>query len=96
MKKIFSILIIVALMSLASCATQTFQINPGTAGEPTTDEMALFFVYGIGQETTVDASAICGGSDKIVKVEATQTFVDVLIGAFTGIINPRHAKVYCK
>jgi len=96
MKKIFSVLIIVALMSLASCATQTFQINPG-AGAPATDDMSLFFINGIGQEVRVDASAICGGSNKIVKVETKLTFIDIIIsGASGGIVTPRHAKVYCK
>ena len=97
MKKMFSILIMVALMSLASCATQTFQINPGNSGEATSDEMSLFFIAGIGQNSRIDASAICGGSDKIVKVEATQTFIDILINGVTGgLVFPRHAKVYCK
>jgi len=97
MKKMFSILIMVALMSLASCATQNFQINQGAASEATTDDMHLFFLSGIGQTKSVDANAICGGADKIVKVEATLTFVDILIGGVTGgLVTPRHARVYCK
>jgi uncharacterized lipoprotein YajG len=86
----------IALM-LSGCATQTFQINPSSsASTPTKEERQPFFVSGIGQSKTMNAAEICGGANKIIKVEAQQTFIDVLLANVTaGIYTPRIARVYC-
>lgn len=82
---------------IGGCSAQTFHIN-GAYGEIPADQSAQhFFVAGIGQEKTTNAAEICGGVDKIVKVEAQQTFINGLLAFLTfGIYTPRDAKVYCK
>jgi len=91
-------LIIVAALSvvLSGCATQTFQVNGGGGSTPTQEVMQPFFVGGIGQEQQMNAAEVCGGADKVAKVETQTSILNGLLGGFTwGIFTPRQAKVYC-
>jgi hypothetical protein len=91
-----SIPLVVAL-AVGGCSAQTFNINGANGEVPTNQTSQHFFVSGIGQEQITDAAAICGGVDKIVKVEAQMTFINGLLAVITfGIYTPRDAKVYCK
>ena len=77
------------------CSTQSFTIAPG-GGTQAADKAQTFFISGIGQTQTLNAKEICGGSDKVIKVEVQQTFVNGFLGAITwGIYTPRQARVYC-
>ena len=85
------------ILSLSGCATQTYLINGNSVTEPNEEKSEHFFVSGIGQKKTVDAAQVCGGVDKVIKVEAEQTFLDGFLGAITwGIYTPRTSRVYCK
>jgi hypothetical protein len=89
---------VVALFSIVSagCSTQTFQMNQGNAVNPQKDEYQHFFIGGIGQEKSMNAAEICGGADKVGKVETELTFLNGLLGVITyGIYTPRTARVYC-
>ncbi|MFY8126246.1 MAG: Bor family protein [Hydrogenophaga sp.] len=93
MKKILASLIVVA--SLSACSTQTALIN-GQGGALTKQEMQTFFVAGLGQTQTMNAAEICGGADKVVKVERTTSFLNGLLGMLSNsIYSPQDAKVYC-
>ena len=93
MKKL--LLPLVLTLALGACSTQTAFIN-GTGGQLKKDDMQTFFVSGLGQTQTIDASAVCGGADKVVKVERTYSPLNWLLGALTvGIYTPYDAKVYC-
>jgi hypothetical protein len=86
-----------AALVLSGCANQRFTMAGGAVGAAKTDDAQTFFVSGLGQSTTVDAAAVCGGADKVVAVETQLTFLDGLLGGLTGgIYTPRHARVYCK
>ena len=92
-------LMLVALCTflVTGCATQTYYVNGRTTSEPTVDKMQSFFLSGIGQEQELDAAGVCGGADKVVKVQSKLEFVDWFLGAISfGIYTPRHAKVYCR
>ncbi|HAS9358320.1 TPA: lipoprotein bor, partial [Salmonella enterica subsp. enterica serovar Veneziana] len=53
-------------------------------------------ISGLGQQKTVDAAAICGSSDKVVRTETQQTFANGLLAFVTlGIYTPLEARVYC-
>ena len=87
--------LILGLVFLASCSTQSFNIKP-TSSEPVADSYNHFFVAGIGQEQVVDAASVCGGADKVAKVEAQEGFVNILLRVFTfAIYTPRDYRVYC-
>lgn len=94
MKKLATALVIAA--TLTGCATQTANLRPATQ---TNDVVTShkFFVSGIGQEKTIDAAAVCGGADKVAKVQSKQEAKDVLLGVVTfGIYTPRTATVSCR
>lgn len=93
MKK--TLICIFALLALSACTTQTALIN-GQSGTLTKEEMQTFFVSGLGQTQSMNASEICGGPDKVVKVERTTSFINGLLGMLSqGIYSPQDAKVYC-
>jgi hypothetical protein len=92
--------ILIATVSLlfTSCATQTFYMQDAhsSAGSSTEDTMQSFFVGGIGQTQKLNAAQICGGADKVVKVEVQQTFLNgFLTGLTGGLYAPRQARVFC-
>lgn len=95
MKKI--LLTSLSFLILSGCATQTFRIQGGAHDkEATEEEMAIFFIGGIGQRQVVDAGQICGGFDKVAKVETELRFIDGLLSSLTsGLFTPRIARVYC-
>ena len=88
-------LLVVLLILLTGCATQTFNIQSGKS-YASKEEMQLFFLDGLGQSKDIDASTVCGGIDKVAKVEVEQSFVEGVISLFTyHIVSPRDARVYC-
>ena len=94
MKKI--IISALVALSVTACSTQTALIN-GQGGSAPKEEMQTFFVSGLGQTQTMDAAAICGGADKVVKVERQVSFLNGILGMLTsGIYTPIDAKVYCR
>ncbi len=95
MKKI--ILAITAATVISGCSTQTFNINGTTDNPPLSEDSQAFFINGIGQEKTTSAADICGGADKVIKVETQETFANGFLAFITlGIYTPRDARVYCK
>lgn len=86
----------VLALSVSGCAQQTFTVA-GNQGEKAEETSQTFFISGLGQSKKINAAKVCGGADKVVKVEAQQTFVNSLLGVVTlGIYTPREARVYCK
>ena len=90
---------------LSGCANQSFtmdQSNNSAAtseaeAEPALQRSQHFFFDGIGQRKTVDAAAVCGGADKVDRVETEQTFNNGLASTLTlGIYTPRDVRVFCK
>ena len=81
---------------ITGCAQQTFTVqNKPAAVAPKETITHHFFVSGIRQKKTVDATKICGGAEN-VKTETQQTFVNGLLGFITlGIYTPLEARVYC-
>jgi len=93
MKKI-SILAL-TMFVLSGCATQTFVIQkkPSRVYE---EKSSHFFIGGIFQDDEIEASNICGGADKVAKVETKLSFVNGLISVISyGIYTPRKKIVYC-
>lgn len=89
-------LIAAMTFALAACSTQTFNMGRTGSAMPKTDNMQTFFVYGLGQNQTINAAEVCGGANKVAKVESKMTFLNGLLGGLTfGIYTPRQAMVYC-
>jgi hypothetical protein len=95
MKKLVLLGLIGALSS--GCATQTYLLSNGGNTTPSYNKMQTFFVSGIGQEKAVNATEVCGGADKVAKVQTKITFLNGLLGQITyGVYTPRQIMVYCK
>ncbi|MBN3561771.1 Bor family protein [Aliamphritea spongicola] len=91
------LLALTAAAFISGCSTQTFNINGTTQAPPQTEDSQVFFINGIGQEKSTNAAEICGGADKVIKVETQETFVNGFLGFITlGIYTPRDARVYCR
>ncbi|CAI0848656.1 Bor protein [Serratia rubidaea] len=94
MKKLLAA--VVLAMTVTGCAQQTFTMKNQTVAAPKQTTTHHFFVSGIGQKKTIDAAAVCGGADKVVRTEVQQTFPNILLGVVTfGIYTPREARIYC-
>jgi uncharacterized lipoprotein YajG len=93
MKKLY---LLIAVLVMTGCASQTFNINGSEGDVPTIQKSHTFYISGLGQAKVLDAAEVCGGAEKVVKVEAQHTFINGLLGLITiGIYTPRDAKVYC-
>ena len=87
---------VVMMFVVTGCATQTYFLNKGSQSELRDQKMQHFFINGIAQKKEIDAAQVCGGANKVMKVESHQRFVDGLLSVVTlGIYTPRTAKVYC-
>ncbi len=96
MKAILGSVLLIAVLS--GCATQRFEVNGAVA--PTTqadlEESQPFFLYGVGQDSIVDAAEVCGGAANIASIEVEQSALDSVLAFLTGnIYSPRTARVYC-
>lgn len=89
-------LIAAMTFALAACSTQTFNMGRTGTASPKVDEMQSFFVYGLGQEQTVNAAEVCGGASRVASVQVQQTFLNGVLSMLTfGIYTPRQARVTC-
>ncbi|EAM2866695.1 lipoprotein bor [Salmonella enterica] len=84
------------VLLLSGCAQQTFKMHSAPVSSPQKVITHHFFISGLGQQKTIDAAAICGTPDKVVRTETQQTFVNGLLAFVTlGIYTPLEARVYC-
>lgn len=88
----------VLFLTLASCASQSVYIQGDLTGPPDHTETQTFWLMGIGQETTIDATPICGAKrGKVTQVRTRQTFTDVLLTMITlGVYAPRTVQISCR
>ena len=82
-------------LAICACSTQSVVLRQGST-DPKLDTMQHFFVSGLGQTQTVNAAEVCGGSQKVAKVERLQSGLNSVLSFLTrGIYTPYTAKVYC-
>jgi hypothetical protein len=93
MRRFFPALLL--CLALSACSTQSvvLQNSPPVLKQ---DEMQHFFVSGLGQTQSVNAADVCGGTDRVAKVERVESGLNIFLGFITnGIYTPYTAKVYC-
>lgn len=94
MKKVIIAATVALFMS--GCAQQSFVMSDNNSVLKE-ENSQHFFINGLAQEKEINASDVCGGTDKVAKVEVQQTFLNGVLRAVTlGIYTPREARVYCK
>lgn len=98
MKKLIVATLIGSTLLASGCATQTGLIAKRNVQTiPTSSKSQPFYFWGIGQEKTTDAVAVCGSADKVGKVQTVWEPMDIILGTITfGIYVPRTANVYCQ
>ena len=82
-------------LTLCACATQSVVLKNGSSSL-TQEEMQSFFVQGLGQTQTLNAAEVCGGANRVAKVERVLSPLNWFLGVLSsGIYTPITAKVYC-
>lgn len=91
MKKLFLLLVLFC----SACMTQN--VTTGTnIGKLSFKERQHFFVDGIAQKKTVNATQICRGRS-VGMVKSTFEPLDIVFGIVTfGIYTPRTLEIYCR
>jgi hypothetical protein len=84
------------VLSLVGCATQRFDVRPSAENAASHDDYQSFWIGGIGQKEEIDAAKVCGGTNKVQRVETQLTAGNVGLTLVTfGIYSPRQIRVYC-
>ncbi|MFP3439129.1 Bor family protein [Pantoea sp. SIMBA_133] len=91
-----SIALIILAIALTGCARQSFDLRKDSSVTPAKEETHHFFISGLGQEKSINAAEVCGGSDKVSRTETQLTFMNGFLNIITfGIYTPRDAIIYC-
>lgn len=93
-----TMIIMVLSLLFSACAHQVIYLEGDLTGPPSHEETQSFFIMGVGQQTIVNASEVCGRSrKKLSRVEVRQTMSDALLSVVTlGIYTPRTVQVSCQ
>ena len=95
-KFVFCTVLVFATLSLGACAKQEFVLQ-SMDGSKLEDDMSDFFISGIGQKDKIDVASICGGPEKVMRVETELTFINGLLGVLSGgLYTPRQYRVFCR
>lgn len=95
MKKLFAVLLIVILSFYATgCYTMEHVVGEGAKSGVTEEARQWYILWGLVPINSVDSKELAGGVSDY-KVTTQMTFVDVVIGVFTGIVtvSPMTVKV---
>jgi hypothetical protein len=94
MKKTFSLIVLVSLIS--SCATQTNLLNDSYSSTLGESGSHGFWIAGIAQTETVNLDTACGVGYVASKTQTVFSAKNILITILTlGIYTQRDYKVYC-
>lgn len=92
-KKLISLLFI-SIFLFTGCFTITHQVNNGAQGNDTMTERQWYVLFGLVPINEVNTKTMAGdATDYTIKTE--MTFVDGVIGIFTGLVSvvPRSVSV---
>jgi hypothetical protein len=88
--------ILAVLLAMTGCATQRFDLTPPSQDAASFDDSQSFWVGGIGQKEEVEAGKVCGGANKVQRIETQLTPGNIGLTILTfGIYSPRQMRVYC-
>ena len=94
-KRITSIALMLLLaFSISSCYTMTHTVGDGAQGGNQTEKRQWYALFGLIPINNVDSKEMAQGKTDYV-VETKHSFLDVVIGLFTGIVTvyPKTVKV---
>ncbi len=95
LKKAIVILMLIGLSFYSfGCFSQNFVVGDGAKGRTEVSAKQWFVLWGLVPLNSVDTQDMAGGAADYT-INSQQSFVDIIIGAFTGIVTvyPRSVTV---
>ncbi len=93
--KLLSIILIFIFMFLCGCYSITHTVGDGAKNNQTSTERQWYILYGLVPLNEVDSKAMAGSASDY-EITTEMTFVDGVIGIFTGIITVQPRTVTVK
>ncbi|MFC2088204.1 Bor/Iss family lipoprotein [Calditrichota bacterium] len=95
LKKIISIILVFSIIFLTGCYAVNHTVGEGAKGNTTVTERQWYVLFGLVPINEVNSKAMAdGATDYEIKTE--MTFVDVVIGIFTGLVSIQPTTVTVK
>lgn len=85
MKKFTSTILVLSMLFLVGCFTNVHTIGNGPRGSSTESKKQWYALWGLIPITQVDTKAMAAGATDY-EIKTQNSFVDYIIGAFTGIV----------
>ena len=87
MKKILTAISILILITfaLSSCYVMNHTVGEGAKGNSEVVQRQWYVLWGLAPLNDVDTNSMAGGAEDY-NIEVKQSFVDAIIGAFTGAV----------
>ena len=85
MKKILIMLVVIVCLFLTACYTHTHIVGNGAQGNNVSTARQWYIAYGLAPLNTVDTHAMAGNAQNY-EIVTQQTFIDSVIGMFTGAL----------
>ena len=84
MKRIVGVVLIMAMLGLTGCFTNQHMIGSGAQGATKTTQRQWYALWGLVPINQVDSHTMAAGAENY-DVQTRFTFVDMVIGIFTGL-----------
>ena len=93
-RAVISIVLIVMLVGMTGCAAHTHKVGAGATGTQVEQQRQWYVLFGLVPINTVDTDVMAAGAADY-DIETKQSFLDVVLNIFTGIVtvNSRTVKV---
>lgn len=85
MRKFMVAILAMAVFSLSSCYTHVHRIGQGAKTEQKISKKQWYILWGLVPLNDVDTHALAGDAEDY-EIKTQHSFVDLLIGIFTGIV----------
>ena len=95
LRKMICILIIFSFLFLTGCFAIKHNVGNGAQGNTTVTERQWFVLFGLVPINEIDSKTMAGGATDY-EITTKFTFVDLVIGAFTGIVSIQPRSVIVK
>ena len=85
-KKTISIILIFCMFSLVGCMTHVHKVGTGAQSNTSTSKKQWYVLFGLIPLNTVETQQMAAGATDY-EIKTQTTFVDIVIGIFTGIVS---------
>ena len=86
MIKKFIALVVISVFLFSGCYTMNHKVGQGAQGSTTVEAKQWYVLFGLVPINNVDSKQMASGATDYT-VTTQMSFIDVVIGAFTGIVS---------